>query len=380
MYMNNNNAIYFMPYLRFCGDQTIDQFRFFNYEKFKEKYVKDIKVRKYLDTSFSHFIDVHKKPISGITVVTHEKTGFLKSWKNETLARCRTVINCIAFEFIRNRYENELQQFVTENFILDAMKFNPDSDRLSYTSGSYYTSTDFGLKLNDSYFQRPLHIPSHRMLKIANLFGDGISCKVTKALLICQNEKIHRAVRLFNQIHYNYDQQDEEFRLFNTMFLWTTLEMLSGKCGRKDIIINTMKKLFTEWFKDGKADFSGLKSNEKLKIDTDNEFLKKFFDWISSFYELRNDYFHGKPIVSSKLEFDHQSHPMIARAVLAELIEKELEDAGEHIRSLSKTSKFQFHKFFDSEYDYQYEGEKNLDPRSLELARQFIENNNLNAT
>lgn len=370
--MEKGCAIYFMPYLCFYGDQTIDKFHFWNYRNFRKAYVKDQKIRIYLSCLFSHFIDIEKKPISGITVVTQEGTDFLEKWDKETWERCKTVIDCFAFEFIRNR-SNGWQNFVAENFILSYQSLDPASKFIFMKHGGYHVSKNAYSDIDKIYIQRPFYIPSHNMMNINDLMNCGFSHSVTEALLKCKDEKILNAVRFFNQSHYNYDLQDDEYRFTNTIFLWTAFEILTQKCF-KDVIISLMKKLFSDWFDNKEAKFSGEGEKQELDIDTDNEFLKEFFKWISSFYKLRNKYFHGDKKKPSMFYNEEHSHFMIARAVLAELIEKELEDADEHQRNLSNTSpfQFQFQKYFKNEYDYKYESEKNLDPRQLELAKKFL--------
>lgn len=190
-----------------------------------------------------------------------------------------------------------------------------------------------------------------------------------KAIIDCinanpQTEKHQRIIRtIIYYVHtqYNADKEYKEIKLFELFSLETAMEIiLGGTKNRNNFLEKLFVKLFPDWEKDGEYEI--YKENNKTKIKTLDPFLSEFFNWAQSFYELRNKVFHGSEIKDTDETFNGHHHIMIAREVLADLIDKSLENIGLFKRyNKVRGGNFYFKKYFKEKYDNKYETKKHLD-------------------
>ena len=362
---NSREVVYYLPYLGFYGDQEICGFHFWNFDKCKSEYIKDSTVLEYLDKYFSRIVDQTLQPIEGICIVDKLELKALSEWPDEIKDDLFILLDCLAFELIRNRDESPHEGYVAENFTVGTLPINTKDDYISTKSGSYISYLNAGCELDESYFQRPIFVPNMRINKF-DLYWD-LSTKVNKALLEINNRRksdetdknalrVLRAIQIFNQAHLNYDLMGSAIRLANYFLLTSAMEILIGESqGRKEFVKNLMSFLFPEWF-ETEVKILGMEKGENFKIETSESFLAEFFDWAKKYYRIRNDIFHGNRTSNADLFFNDSSHFKIGRAVFSELLEKKLENMGIHRRFIGIMDRtFQFTKYFSNEYNSKYE-------------------------
>ena len=112
--------VYYMPYLGIDDKFQVDDFIFWNYQKYKSEYLKDENAIKYFDTFFEHHIDYKREPVE-ITIISFKDPMKFRELDEKVLNKLWKIINAIAFDHIRN--QNDLDHYSAENFFLRSQKY-----------------------------------------------------------------------------------------------------------------------------------------------------------------------------------------------------------------------------------------------------------------